>query len=67
MGWPALSLGNNFYALVTGIWSKIVLVCERVFAGRGAAREACRCTEKLTHFYAENAHPCGPTHHPLKY
>lgn len=27
MGWPVLSLGSNFYALVMGIWCRIVRVC----------------------------------------
>lgn len=27
MGWPVLSLGSNFFALVTGIWCRIVCVC----------------------------------------
>lgn len=27
MGWPVLSLGNDFYALVMGIWCRIVGVC----------------------------------------
>lgn len=26
MGWPVLSLGSNFYALVMGIWCRIVSV-----------------------------------------
>lgn len=53
MGWPVLSLGNDFYALVMGIWCRIVGVCECVFVGRGAVREAFWFSEKLTRFNAK--------------
>lgn len=33
MGWPVPSLGNDFYALVMGIWCRIVGVCECVVGG----------------------------------
>lgn len=55
MGWPVLSLGNDFYALVMGIWCRNVGVC--VFVGRGAGREACWFSEKLPHFNAKMPTP----------
>lgn len=61
MGRPALSHGSNFFALVVGIWCKIVCVC-----GGGGGGEwwcgggsACCFAEKLTRFKAYEYHPCG--------
>lgn len=49
MGWPVLSLGSDFYALVMGIWCRIVGVC--VFVAKGE-RNMLLLSEKLTHFAA---------------
>lgn len=62
MGWPVLSLGNDFYALVMGIWCRIVCVRVCVCVCRGV-REACCFSEKLTQFNAKISTPCGLTQH----